>query len=183
MGSIQVKFTMQDATLVLLFKGNPLEALYLGYKKTGFGHGKYTGFGGKVEPGESILETAIREMVEETGIHLQPQDLNYTAILIFTFPHKSEWSQRVHVFTSYLSDELPQESSEMLPKWFPFEAIPYDQMWDDGHYWLPQIIAGRSFQAWFTFGPDNATVTNYEFDPMGKESPENPLSFAPDDIR
>lgn len=173
---------MQDATLVLLFKGNPPEALSLGYKKTGFGHGKYTGFGGKVEPGESILETSIREMAEETGVHLKPQAIKYTATLVFDFPNKPEWSQRVHVFRAYIKDELFQESYEMIPKWFPIEAIPYDQMWDDGRYWLPQIIAGKSFQAYFTFGPDNATVVDFKFRPMGKDSPEKPLLFESDNL-
>jgi 8-oxo-dGTP pyrophosphatase MutT (NUDIX family) len=34
-------------------------------KKRGFGAGKFNGFGGKVEPQESILEGAIREFREE----------------------------------------------------------------------------------------------------------------------
>jgi len=31
-------------------------------KKRGFGQGKWNGFGGKVEPNESIEQAAIREM-------------------------------------------------------------------------------------------------------------------------
>jgi 8-oxo-dGTP diphosphatase len=54
----------------------------------------------------------------------------------------------------------------MMPRWFPIEAIPYDQMWDDGRYWLPRILAGRKFQARFTFKPDNATVDTVEFKPF-----------------
>jgi 8-oxo-dGTP pyrophosphatase MutT (NUDIX family) len=37
-------------------------------KKRGFGHGKYNGFGGKVEKSETISQAAIREMYEESGI-------------------------------------------------------------------------------------------------------------------
>lgn len=36
-------------------------------KKRGFGAGKYNGFGGKVEAGETILQAALREMEEESG--------------------------------------------------------------------------------------------------------------------
>lgn len=32
----------------------------LGYKKRGFGQGKWNGFGGKVEHGENIKEAALR---------------------------------------------------------------------------------------------------------------------------
>jgi 8-oxo-dGTP pyrophosphatase MutT (NUDIX family) len=37
-------------------------------KKRGFGHGKYNGFGGKVELNETIMDAAIRETNEECGI-------------------------------------------------------------------------------------------------------------------
>ena len=51
--------------------------LLLGLKKTGFGAGYYNGFGGKVEPGESIEEAAYREvcgfvMVHKCGITDRP---------------------------------------------------------------------------------------------------------------
>lgn len=34
--------------------------ILLGYKKRGFGKGKWNGFGGKVDPGETIEHAAIR---------------------------------------------------------------------------------------------------------------------------
>ena len=34
----------------------------LGLKKKGFGQGYYNGFGGKVEPGETIVQAAQREV-------------------------------------------------------------------------------------------------------------------------
>jgi 8-oxo-dGTP pyrophosphatase MutT (NUDIX family) len=37
-------------------------------KKRGFGNGKYNGFGGKVENGETIQQAAIRETIEESGL-------------------------------------------------------------------------------------------------------------------
>jgi 8-oxo-dGTP diphosphatase len=155
-----------EATLVLLFKGDPISEVLLGLKKTGFGRGKVTGFGGKVEPGEACAQAASRELAEETGIIRPAESLTYIAILEFHFPHRLSWSQRVHVFTAYLGDDTSSESREMMPRWFPIEAIPYDQMWDDGRYWLPRILAGRKFQARFTFKPDNATVDTVEFKPF-----------------
>ena len=52
-------------TLCLLRKH---DKLLLGMKKQGFGSGKYNGFGGKVEMGETVEEAAKREVVEEVGI-------------------------------------------------------------------------------------------------------------------
>lgn len=43
----------------LVFLRSETEIL-LGLKKRGFGKGKWNGFGGKIEPGETIMQGAIR---------------------------------------------------------------------------------------------------------------------------
>lgn len=45
-------------SLVLLRKNG---SVLLGWKKRGFGAGKWNGFGGKIEEGETILECAKRQ--------------------------------------------------------------------------------------------------------------------------
>jgi 8-oxo-dGTP diphosphatase len=45
----------------------------------------------------------------------------------------------------------PTETREAKPEWFRFTEIPYDRMWADDRYWLPQMLAGRRFRAWFRF--------------------------------
>ena len=59
-------------TLVFLREG---EKVLLGMKKRGFGEGKWNGFGGKVEAGETIIEAAAREVKEECGYIVQTHDL------------------------------------------------------------------------------------------------------------
>ena len=51
-------------TLVLLREDN---RVLLGMKKRGFGAGKWNGFGGKLEAGETVVEAAAREVREECG--------------------------------------------------------------------------------------------------------------------
>ena len=71
-------------TLVLVVQNNNNNArLLLGEKKRGFGAGYFNGFGGKVEPGESILAAAHRELQEEAGI--EALDLSRRGVLYFTF--------------------------------------------------------------------------------------------------
>jgi len=152
-----------DATLILILKGQPPTEILLGYKKVGFGQGKYAGFGGKVEAGETIPQAALRELGEEAGITLPPEMISAAAVLAFHFPHKPSWEQRVHVFTVKHWDGIPVESQEMRPEWFTIKDIPYDQMWDDGRYWLPKILTGERFRGNFIFEPDNTTVAEVKF--------------------
>lgn len=155
---------MKDTTLVFLLKGNPVSEVLLGYKKIGFGQGKFTGFGGKVEPGETVAEAALRELTEETGVTVPTsKSLEFFAILEFHFPHKPAWNHRVFVFTTCHWVGTPAESNEMIPRWFSVENIPYNQMWDDANHWLPQILSQEKFQAFFTFNPDNQTVETVKF--------------------
>ncbi len=157
---------MQDTTLVLLLKDDPPSEVLLGCKKIGFGQGKYTGFGGKIESGETVAEAALRELAEETGILLPPASLERIATLTFIFPHRPKWSQRVHVFTAHKWKGEPAESDEMRPQWFAVNAIPYDQMWDDARYWLPRVLSGEKFRARFVFEGDNETVGDVEIEEL-----------------
>ena len=82
---------MKEATLCLLIKENPPRRILLGFKKEGFGAGKVTGFGGKVEPGETPAAAAIRELEEETGIRVTIDDLQAVGQLEFLFPKRPAW--------------------------------------------------------------------------------------------
>ncbi len=156
---------MKAATLVLLGK-QPITEILLGYKKIGFGQGKYAGFGGKVEPGETAGEAAVRELAEETGIAVPVSALELGAILEFRFPHKPENEHRVHTFICRNWVGNAQESTEMIPQMFAVDQIPYEEMWDDAHYWLPKILAGDRFAAKFEFSPDNETVAKVKYSPL-----------------
>ena len=62
-------FEEKDYTLIFLRKTiDNNKSILLGMKLRGFGIGKWNGFGGKIEAGETIEEGAIREVHEECGI-------------------------------------------------------------------------------------------------------------------
>ncbi len=126
------------------------EKILLIRKKRGFGAGKINGPGGKVDPGESALESALRETFEELGIH--PLGAEQRGELHFQF--RDGYSLHCAVFLAHdFSGEL-RETDEAIPLWTPLDAIPYDEMWEDDRHWLPLLIRGEHFAGYFEFDGD-----------------------------
>jgi 8-oxo-dGTP diphosphatase len=140
----------------------PNNRVLLGYKKQGFGAGKYVGIGGKLEPSETIAQAAVRELKEETGLFAKPQNLWYMVYLEFMFPGRPGWHRQVHGFRLEYWDGEAEESDELRPEWFDLDSIPYDQMWDDSKLWLPQFLRGQKVRMKITYAEDNQTVMEVE---------------------
>lgn len=129
------------------------ERVLLGMKKRGFGEGKWNGFGGKIEPGETIEEAARREVLEESGIELQ--ECRMRGVLEFEFEDGSP-EMEVHVFSSSSFTGEPGETDEMRPEWYAHADIPYHDMWADDIHWMPLLLAGKNFKGRFRFqGTEN----------------------------
>lgn len=149
---------MNNRTLCFLLRGTPPDEVLLGLKKRGFGTGKYAGFGGGVQAGESIEAATARELEEETGIKVAVDDLCVAGRVVFRFSAKPHWDQVVHVFIAYTWEGFPVESEEMQPAWYRIEHIPFTQMWADAAHWLPLVLRGGKIQAEFVFAADNETL-------------------------
>jgi 8-oxo-dGTP diphosphatase len=134
----------------------------LGRKKTGLGSGNVVGLGGKLEEGETALDAIVREIEEESSLVVAPGDLTEMGLVKFSFPYRENWSQDSTVFVTSTFSGEPQESDEVSPAWYPIEALPLDEMWDDAKYWLPAVLAGERVLGDFTFGEDCATVSHHE---------------------
>lgn len=119
-------------------------------KKRGFGAGRWNGFGGKVEKGETIEEGARRETKEECGIMITKMEK--VGIHEFEFTSDRGNMLEVHVFRVDTWTGEPRETEEMRPQWFTTDAIPYDEMWPDDIHWLPVFLAGKKFRTKFLFG-------------------------------
>lgn len=130
----------------------------LGYKRTGLGLGRVVGIGGKVEPGETVQDAAVREVREETELEIDAADLELVGVFDYLFPTAPAWSQRSHVFVCRQATGTPVETDEIVPAWFAVDDIPFDRMWDDARRWLPGVLRGGRAGSTFTFGDDRATV-------------------------
>lgn len=116
-------------------------------KKRGIGAGKVNGPGGKIEPGETARESAVREAREE--LHVTALDPVKVGELWFAMSDLPDIHCQVFRATRYTG--IPTETPEAVPLWTPVDAIPFDDMWEDDRHWLPRMLAGEGFWGRFVF--------------------------------
>jgi len=132
------------ATLLFVVKDG---RILLIEKKRGHGAGKVNGPGGKIDPGETALECAVRETGEE--LHIDAKDARKVAELWF---HMSDYPDILcHVFLAENFEGTPTETDEAVPLWVPLEEIPYGRMWEDDRHWLPLVLGGQTLLGRFVF--------------------------------
>ena len=142
-----------EATLLFVVRGGQILLIE---KKRGHGAGKVNGPGGKIDPGETPLECAVRETEEE--LHISVKDARKTGELWFQMSDYP--SILCHVFLGEEFCGTPTETDEAVPLWVPLEGIPYGRMWDDDIHWLPLVLDGKSILGKFVF--DGETMVSKE---------------------
>ena len=85
--------------------------------------GKLNGIGGKAEPGESMLETAIREVREEAAVELNERQLH--CCLTFERPNYT-----IHVWSARLTPEQWGDIKTMTDE--QVVIVPYSELFYNG---------------------------------------------------
>lgn len=146
--------TTKVFTLVLVVQP---QRVLLGLKKRGFGAGRWNGFGGKMQPGETVEQAARRELKEESGLTVD--SLQKMGQITFEFLGNTELME-VHIFRADSFQGDPTESEEMRPQWFNLDQVPFKNMWPDDIYWFPLLLQKKRFHGYFKFqGQD--TILDY----------------------
>ena len=132
------------ATLMFIREGDDILLIR---KLRGIGAGKINAPGGKIDPGESPLEAAVRETREE--LHVTPVDPRKMGELSFAMSDIPDIF--VHVFLARGCEGEPKETEEAVPMWTHWRRIPYELMWEDDQHWLPRMLDGEKFRGRFYF--------------------------------
>ena len=135
------------ATLLFIFRG---EEVLLIRKKRGLGAGKINGPGGKIDPGETPEQCAVREVEEELGV--RAAEVSEIGLLRFQFA--DGLGLLCHVFRAEAFAGTAVETDEAIPLWTKLNAIPFDEMWADDRLWFHHLISRRKFVGNFEFDGD-----------------------------
>jgi len=147
--------TMRATLLFVFHEGQAL----LIRSKRGLGQGKINAPGGKIDPGETPRQGAIRELEEEVGVRPIGPVVERGEL---SFEFVDGLRLHVWVFTTqgYAGDVI--ETDEAVPLWFPLDALPYDEMWPDDRFWVPQMLAGERIALRAVF--DGHTMCDHTLD-------------------
>lgn len=130
-------------------------------KMRGIGAGKINGPGGKIDPGETPLESAVRETQEELCV--TPLDPVKMGELFFAMTDLPDI--HCHVYMARAFEGTPTATPEAIPRWTRIDQVPYELMWEDDRYWLPEMLeAGRTFIGRFWFEGECIRWKDLEFD-------------------
>jgi 8-oxo-dGTP pyrophosphatase MutT (NUDIX family) len=151
-----------EATICYPVRGDlplaPDDELLLIRKRRGLGADLYNGPGGKVEPGETPAEAAVRETREETGVSVG--DVAKRGEFDFYFGDEHVFC--CHVFVGRDVSGESEDTPEAFPEWRARADVPYDEMWEDDVLWLPQVLDGDTIRGAFYFDADGDDMLEHD---------------------
>ena len=146
----------QQAVLIYVIKNNKV---LLAKKVRKIFVDCYTGFGGKIEKGESMFVAAQRELEQESGLSVSLESLSHVGVVDFYNPKGDVW--QVHIFTAGEYTGAPKSTEEMRdPKWFSISNLPFEKMIPTDEYWLPLVLNGKKIKAIVYGSPLKISITD-----------------------
>lgn len=139
---------MKLATLCYVRSDGKTLMIHRVKKRNDMHEGKWNGLGGKLEPGESPEECAVREVYEESGLRIKKPVLRG----FLTFPHFSndeDWY--VFVFVAHEFDGSLIESEEGVLEWVADQDLLQLNLWEGDKHFIPLLDREGTFSAKFEY--------------------------------
>lgn len=139
---------MKLGTLCYLREAGKTLMIHRNKRPDDFHLGKYNGLGGKLEPGETPEECAIREVREECG--LKVRDPQFKGIITFPmFDGCDDWYVFVFEFRDF-HGEL-KEPAEGALEWIDDQKLLDLPLWEGDRIFLPWLNQKKFFSAKFEY--------------------------------
>jgi 8-oxo-dGTP diphosphatase len=114
--------------------------------------GRLNGPGGKVAAGETPIDAIVREVLEETQLHIIDPKRHGVLDLVFGEPERSRLA--VVVFSCDRFAGSARGGREGRLRWYPEDRLPFDRLWPDMRYWLPTVLDGGTTTGVCTYDED-----------------------------
>ena len=139
---------MKLATLCYLRHDGKTLMVYRNKKPNDMHMGKWNGLGGKLEPGESPEECAIREVFEESG--LRTEELILKGFLTFPkFSNDEDWYAFVYLIPSFSGSLVNSPEGEL--RWIEDEKLLDLNLWAGDRIFLPLLDRPGIFSGKFVY--------------------------------
>jgi 8-oxo-dGTP diphosphatase len=117
-------------------------------KKNDMHAGKWNGLGGKLEPGETPEECAVREIWEESGLSVQ--NLIFKGIITFpAFDNNEDWYTFIYIIDRFEGDLI--DSPEGHLKWVDNTQLLKLNLWPGDRIFIPWLDRPGFFSGRFVY--------------------------------
>lgn len=140
---------MKLATLCYLRRGGKTLMIHRVKKANDMHLGKWNGLGGKLKPGETPEECALREIYEESGLTAyKPQFKGFLTFPAFT--EQEDWYAFVFVVEKF-EGEMMDSSEEGILQWVADSELLDLNLWEGDRIFLPWLNEPGFFSGKFVY--------------------------------
>ena len=132
------RYKIIPRTLIFLFHGNEI-LLIKHNSKEKIGFGKWNGIGGHIERGEDPFHAAIREVSEETGLHIDRLNFSFFTII----PETDAYGIGLFIYSGRSRSKKIIESAEGQLKWIEISQLNHYPLMQDLQSILALVINSR----------------------------------------
>lgn len=129
------RYSVTPRTLLFIFKGHKV-LLIKGSEKKNIWSQKYNGLGGHVERGEDVLESAYRELAEESG----QTNINLRLCGIVMVDVETGRGVTLFIFCGQYAGEDLSDSDEGTLEWVPVSRIEQINIVEDLRIFIPRAF-------------------------------------------